>query len=177
MNKDFLMGFGAGKAGGGGGGGGLPPVTSDDNGDVLTVVDGEWTKAAPSGGGGMFIITYTREEDVPNQKMTITSTKTAQEIKDALDNGVPVAVIENGVVDAGSFWENASVNVQMCQISDPFNGMGYLYSAESFESWGETYAPGYYFHLYALKNSASMKDYEFYAATLSDYPSVEITTK
>ena len=31
-------------------GGGLPAVTSDDNGDVLTVVDGVWDKAAPSGG-------------------------------------------------------------------------------------------------------------------------------
>lgn len=34
----------------GGGGSGLPAVTSDDNGDVLTVVDGEWDKAAASGG-------------------------------------------------------------------------------------------------------------------------------
>lgn len=33
----------------GGGGGGLPEVTSDDNGDVLTVVEGVWGKAAPSG--------------------------------------------------------------------------------------------------------------------------------
>ena len=37
---------------GGGTGGGLPPVTSEDNGDVLTVVEGAWGKAAPSGGGG-----------------------------------------------------------------------------------------------------------------------------
>lgn len=29
----------------------LPSVTSDDNGDVLTVVEGAWAKAAPSGGG------------------------------------------------------------------------------------------------------------------------------
>ena len=34
----------------GGGGSGLPAVTSDDNGDVLTVVNGEWDKAAASGG-------------------------------------------------------------------------------------------------------------------------------
>lgn len=33
-----------------GGGGVLPTVTSEDNGDVLTVVNGEWNKAAPSGG-------------------------------------------------------------------------------------------------------------------------------
>lgn len=31
----------------------LPSVTSDDNGDVLTVVEGAWAKAAPSGGGGL----------------------------------------------------------------------------------------------------------------------------
>ena len=32
----------------GGGGTDLPSVTSDDNGDVLTVVNGEWNKAAPA---------------------------------------------------------------------------------------------------------------------------------
>lgn len=30
----------------------LPDVTADDNGDVLTVVEGAWDKATPSGGGG-----------------------------------------------------------------------------------------------------------------------------
>ncbi len=30
----------------------LPVVSSDDNGDVLTVVDGKWSDAAPGGGGG-----------------------------------------------------------------------------------------------------------------------------
>ena len=31
----------------------LPVVTPDDNGDVLTVVNGAWAKAAPSGGGAL----------------------------------------------------------------------------------------------------------------------------
>ena len=35
--------------GGGGGGSSLPAVTVEDNGDVLTVVEGAWAKAAPSG--------------------------------------------------------------------------------------------------------------------------------
>lgn len=35
---------------GGGSGSGLPAVTVADNGDVLTVVNGAWDKAAPSGG-------------------------------------------------------------------------------------------------------------------------------
>ena len=42
-------------SGGGGGGADLPEVTSDDNGDVLTVVEGEWAKADPS--GGKFVVT------------------------------------------------------------------------------------------------------------------------
>ena len=37
-----------------GGGSSLPEVSADDNGDVLTVVEGAWAKAAPSGGGGGF---------------------------------------------------------------------------------------------------------------------------
>lgn len=44
--------------GGGGGGSSLPAVTAADNGDVLTVVDGEWNKAAPSGGGLVVNLSY-----------------------------------------------------------------------------------------------------------------------
>lgn len=41
--------------GGGGGGSDLPAVTAADNGDVLTVVNGAWDKAAPSGGGVLVV--------------------------------------------------------------------------------------------------------------------------
>ena len=38
---------------------GLPEVTVSDNGDVLTVVEGAWAKAAPSGGGERYLVTET----------------------------------------------------------------------------------------------------------------------
>lgn len=56
-------------------GGNLPPVTSDDNGDVLTVVDGKWAKATPSGGGGALVCTM--------DDATGTLSHTWQEIHDA----------------------------------------------------------------------------------------------
>lgn len=40
------------KGGGSGGSSGLPDVTTADNGNVLTVVEGAWAKAEPSGGQG-----------------------------------------------------------------------------------------------------------------------------
>lgn len=67
--------------GGGSGGSDLPDVTVEDNGDILTVVDGAWAKATPSGGVlvvGMDIATYTLN-------------KTWTEIKNA---DYPVLVVE-----------------------------------------------------------------------------------
>lgn len=49
---------GGGGGGGGGGGSALPAVTAEDNGDVLTVVEGAWAKAAPASGGNAMIIDY-----------------------------------------------------------------------------------------------------------------------
>ena len=45
----YLKAIADNTASGDGGGSSLPAVTSEDNGDVLTVVDGAWDKAAPSG--------------------------------------------------------------------------------------------------------------------------------
>ena len=66
-------------------GGNLPPVTSDDNGDVLTVVEGKWSKAAPSGGGGLVVNAVTVDENT-------TLDKTWQEILDAAKTGI-VAIL------------------------------------------------------------------------------------
>ena len=53
----------------------LPAVTADDNGDVLTVVEGAWAPAAPSGGSNVLLVNY----DVD----THTLDKTWKEIHDA----------------------------------------------------------------------------------------------
>lgn len=42
------------------GGSSLPAVTATDNGDVLTVVEGTWANAAPS--GGLFVVDVTLDE-------------------------------------------------------------------------------------------------------------------
>ena len=85
-NADVIEAIAAQIDEGGGGGGSLPAVTSDDNGDVLTVVEGTWAKAAPSG-GGLFIIHADEDETTS----ITTLDKTWQEIWDAFVGGqVPV---------------------------------------------------------------------------------------
>lgn len=66
----------------------LPDVTAADDGDVLTVVSGAWAKAAPSGGGGQFIVTLSYDDhDTP------VVDKTFSEISTALNGGsIPVIV-------------------------------------------------------------------------------------
>lgn len=83
------------------GGGGLPEVTADDNGDVLTVVSGEWAKAAPSGGGGALIVNITGSGD---KIVVYTADKTAGEIKTALQSGVPVVIPYEMEQDGTTFY-------------------------------------------------------------------------
>lgn len=66
----------------------LPTVTSDDNGDVLTVVDGAWDKATPSGGGGGGDVLVVKVINDNNSNWVCD--KTAQEILDALNSGTVI---------------------------------------------------------------------------------------
>ena len=63
----------------------LPTVSGTDNGNVLTVVEGAWAKAAaPSGGGGVLMVTVTQEST------NWTFNKTWQEVYDAFTAGTNV---------------------------------------------------------------------------------------
>lgn len=62
----------------------LPSVTTEDNGDVLTVVEGAWDKATPSGGGGgNFVVNFELQQD----EETVTADKTFSQIDDAFNAG------------------------------------------------------------------------------------------
>lgn len=50
----------------GGGDAGLPEVTAADNGDVLTVVEGAWAKASPSGGSGVLNVGFSVSFEDPS---------------------------------------------------------------------------------------------------------------
>lgn len=77
----------------GGGGSSLPTVTSDDNGDVLTVVEGAWDKAAPSGGGGgtsAFVVHVVLNLHESGNSWVPTVTEPIADIIEALDADIPV---------------------------------------------------------------------------------------
>ena len=75
----------------------LPDVSADDNGDVLTVVEGEWAKATPSGGGGNTLIINVLYNE---QYMMGYLDKNFTEIRTALASGiVPLVVEENPEAD------------------------------------------------------------------------------
>lgn len=119
-------------SGGGGGGSGLPAVTSDDNGDVLTVVEGQWAKAAPS--GGVLVVT-----DIEG-----TLDHTWQEIHDAAlavlkyNDGNESCILNGAEVDDGYYLSFASF------IGDGAGGTTvelYTYVAESADSYPTAYDP------------------------------------
>lgn len=105
---------------GGGEGTDLPAVTASDNGDVLTVVDGAWDKASPSGGGGFYIVDLTQDPTTEVYGLD----KTWGEIKAAYDNGqVPILIEfvgEDPDPETGEFASTIFFNV--------FQELGYGYN-------------------------------------------------
>lgn len=84
--------------------GGLPSVTSDDNGDVLTVVEGAWTKAAPSG-GGVLVVGYTESDGI------LSLDKNYTEIKTAWLSGKQV-IFDGGVTGTEEYFPLSSVQAE-----------------------------------------------------------------
>ena len=72
-----------------GGGSSLPAVTSSDNGDVLTVVEGAWAKAAAPSGSFVIPLTMTYN----NGWVYTNSEITIQDVIDAVDAGKNVIAI------------------------------------------------------------------------------------
>lgn len=71
----------------------LPSVTTEDNGDVLTVVDGEWSKASGGGGGGGVFVVNIQDGDEEGIHVL---DKTAKQIKDATNNGQLIVFCKTG---------------------------------------------------------------------------------
>lgn len=105
-------------AAGANGGSELPEVTSDDNGDVLTVVDGEWDKAAPSGGGAFVV--HATWGDTPETEDTCTLDKTWSEINSAAATGAVVSIIN--IYDAGAGDETGVYLFCGCYIDQHISG-------------------------------------------------------
>jgi len=110
----------AGQSGGGGGGSSdLPEVDSDDNGKVLTVVSGSWAAANPSGGGGIYWITLTFDENDVG-----TLDKTYNEILTALNSGL-LPIVKSVVVEEGFSSFTTTVLIGLS-----YTESGYGYGAE-----------------------------------------------
>ena len=106
----------------------LPSAAEATAGDVLTVVDGKWKAQAPSGGGDVFAVTFTKSSD------TYTSNKTFAEIKAAIEAGKIINVV---AVDDGSI-----VGIPHLDFWDFGEGSEYL--AFSFFSINTSGASMYY---------------------------------
>ena len=71
----------------------LPSVTSTDNGKVLTVVNGEWAPAIPSGGGSGVLIAHATFDNAELENMQCTLDVTPSDVYSAMLNGTPVFVL------------------------------------------------------------------------------------
>lgn len=69
----------------------LPAVTAEDNGDVLTVVEGAWANAAPSGGGGGVFIAHAAPDETDPTKIVIS--ESFADAASAIQNDTPVILV------------------------------------------------------------------------------------
>lgn len=78
----------------------LPAVTASDNGNVLTVVEGAWAKAAPAGGGGAFVVHASIEYDDLQGEYSVSVEESAEDILQAYESGsVVMAYIDTETVN------------------------------------------------------------------------------
>ena len=128
-------------------GGTLPAVTSSDNGDVLTVVNGEWDKASPSGGGGVSIdLLWTNPE---SEEPFVSDTKIEIDLSDydavlvqlVIDNIYNTRVCGEGLV----LKSDESYNITVCNWTDGNMARRVILSVED---TGVTFGNSRYLHAY-----------------------------
>lgn len=102
----------------------LPSVTAEDNGDVLTVVDGEWSKASGGGGGGAGAFMVKFILDMQTGEIT-SADKTAEEIYQACKDGKNVVGLVNYIMeDTGNGYSESFtyLNLDSVNYSYEING-------------------------------------------------------
>ena len=115
----------------------LPDVTADDNGDVLTVVDGAWDKAEPSGGGFFLINLIDHPEEYKYE-----TDKTAGEILTAYEAG-KTCILKSETETSETY--NNLLRVEIYTSDDSISygfyfGLNASYSAYSLDDYlGYTY--------------------------------------
>ena len=99
----------------------LPAVTSDDNGDVLTVVEGAWDKAAPGGGGGSVLLIH-NDNNVLD--------KTFKEIQDASRIGAVILLSDSETQTMHSYLYETNINGNEYQVGFDNGTMYFITDSE-----------------------------------------------
>lgn len=73
------------------GGSSLPEVTAEDNGDVLTVVDGAWAKAAAT--SNVLVVNATTPDNTFNAGITLSNDMKNSDLEAAIESGKIVFII------------------------------------------------------------------------------------